>query len=85
MAYIKHDDAHPDPQRPPLLVDKCYHSLFKSHTHSLYKEDNTKSFELLEESLRGSSMNPTIQSYIHQKDYRKAWIALKQQYAGVDN
>ena len=94
LLYIVRDEAHPDPQRPPLLADKYYpeeHNSIKgeliaylSHTHSLYKEDNANVFELLEESLRGSSMDPNIQPYKRRKDGGKAWVALNQQHAGVD-
>ena len=57
---------------------------YLSHDHSLFKEDNAKLFELLEEALRGSAMDPTIQPYKRRKDGRKAWIALNQQHAGKD-
>ena len=35
------------------------------------------------ESLKGFSIDPTIQPYKRKKDDRKAWIALNQQHAGV--
>ena len=57
---------------------------FLSHDHSLFKEDNAKLYELIEEALRGSAMDPTIQPYKRRKDGRKAWIALNQQHAGKD-
>ena len=94
LAYVVRDKAVPDPQRPPLLIDQCYseehHSIkdemiaFLTHDHSLYKEDNAKLYELLEEALRGSAMDATIQPYKRRKDGRKAWIALNQQHAGKD-
>ena len=46
--------------------------VFLSHSHSLFKEDNAKGYELLEESLRGYSMGPTIQPYEQRKDGKKA-------------
>ena len=89
LAYVVQEETLPDPSRPPLLVDKCYldkHNSIKgeqvaylSHFHSLFKEDNaTKVFELLEESLRGSSMDPSVQPYKHRENGRKAMIALHQ-------
>ena len=94
LAYVVRKVAVPDTQRPPLLIDKCYleehHSIkdemiaFLSHNHSLFKEDNAKVYELIEEALRGSAMDPTIQPYKRRKDGRKAWIALNQQHAGKD-
>ena len=94
LAYVVRKEAVPDPQRPLLLVDKCYsneHDSIKdemiaylSHDHSLFKEDNAKLFKLLEEALRGSAMDPTIQPYKRRKDGRKAWNTLVEQHAGVD-
>ena len=70
LAYVVREAALPDPTRHPLLVDKCYSDehnsikgeqiAFLSHSHSLFKENNAKVYELLEEELRGFSMDPTI-------------------------
>ena len=70
LAYVTHKVALPDPHRPALLIDKCYSEehnsikdelvAFLNHNHTLYKDDNTKVYKLLEEALRGSSMDPTI-------------------------
>ena len=70
LAYVTREVSLPDPQRPALSIDKCYsdeHNSIKeelitilNHDHSLYKEDNAKVYELLEEALRGSAMDPTI-------------------------
>ena len=57
---------------------------YLSHDHGLFKLDNAKLYELLEEALRGSAMDPTIQPYKRWKDGRKAWVALNQQHAGKD-
>ena len=56
LAYVVQEKALPNPTRPPLLVDKYFldqHNLIKgeqvaylSHSHSLFKEDNAKVFEL---------------------------------------
>ena len=63
----------PDPSRPPLLIDACYieeHNIIKeelivylNHTHTLYKNDDALVYAFLEEALRGSSMDLTIQLY----------------------
>ena len=94
LAYVVREEALPDPQRPPLLVDKCYSEehpsirnemiAYLSHDHSLFKENNANLYELLEESLQGSAMDPTIQPYKRRKDGGKAWVALNQQHVGVD-
>ena len=57
---------------------------YLGHDHNLYKEDNAKVYELIEEALRSSTMDPTIQLYTRQKDGRKAWIALNEQHVGKD-
>ena len=94
LAYVTRELAVPDPHRPALLIDKCYsdeHDSIKNelvaflcHDHTLYKDDNAKVYELLEEALRGSTMDPTIQPYKRRKDGRRAWIALNEQHAGKD-
>ena len=94
LAYVTREVALPDPQRPAILIDKCYsdeHNLiedklvvFLSHDHTLFKDDNAKVYELLEEALRGSSMDSTIQPHKRWKDNRKAWIALNEQHTGTD-
>ena len=93
LAYITREVSLPDPQRPALLINKCYldgHNLIKecisflSHNHSLYKEDNAKVYEFFEETLCGSAMDPTIKPYKCQKDDRKAWIAFSEQHVGKD-
>ena len=58
LAYVVQEAALPDPTKPPLLVNNCYSDehnsikggeiAFLSHSHSLFKEDNTKVYELLE-------------------------------------
>ena len=75
LAYVVHEEAPPDPQKPPLLVDKCYsdeHNSIKeeliaylSHNHSLFKEDNEQVYELHEEVLRGSAMNTVLPNCIN--------------------
>ena len=52
LAYVVREEALSNPASPPLRVDKCYldqHNSIKgeqvvylSHSHSLFKEDNTK-------------------------------------------
>ena len=88
LVYVTREVALSDPQIPALLIDKCYsdvHNSIKeelvaylSHDHSLYKDDNAKVYELLEEALLGLTMDPTIQPYKRWKDGRKAWIALNE-------
>ena len=70
LAYVVREAALPNPARSPLLVEKFYldeHNSIKgeqiaflSHSYSLFKEDNAKVYEFLEEALRGSLMDPTV-------------------------
>ena len=87
LAYIVQEEILPVPQRPSLLISMCYSEehnsieeeliAYLSHTHTLYKNDNTQVLKFLEELLRSSSMNPTTQPYKRWEDDRKAWIALR--------
>ena len=55
-----------------------------SHTHPLYKSDNSYVYSLLEESTRGSIYASSIKSYSRSKDGRAAYIALVSSHAGDD-
>ena len=39
LAYIVCDKAHPDPQRPPLLVNKCYLDKYNSFNLGFFKKE----------------------------------------------
>jgi hypothetical protein len=55
-----------------------------SHTHPLFRDDNSAVYYLLEEATRGTSYAPTIKPYQRSKQGRKAWRSLVNQYAGDD-
>jgi hypothetical protein len=55
-----------------------------SHTHPLFREDNSKVYYLLEEATRETSYAPTIKPFQRAKDGRGAWNSLINQYAGND-
>jgi hypothetical protein len=55
-----------------------------SHTHPLFRDDNSSVYYLLEEATPGTSYAPTIKPYQHSKQGREAWRSLVNQYAGED-
>ena len=57
-----------------------------SHTHPLFRDDNSTVYYLLEEQeTRGTTYAPTIKPFQCAKDGRGAWNSLITQYAGDDN
>ena len=55
-----------------------------SHTHALFRDDNSVVYYHLEEATRGTSYPASINSFQIVKDGRGAWKALTSQYAGKD-
>ena len=55
-----------------------------SHTHALFRDDNSVVYYHLEEATRGTSYAASIKSFQKVKDGRGAWKALTSQYAGKD-
>ncbi len=55
-----------------------------THTHALYREDNSSVYYLLEEATRSTSYAASIKPFQRKKDGRAAWLALSSQYAGKD-
>ena len=55
-----------------------------SHTHALFRDDNSVVYYHLEEATRGTSYAASIKPFQKVKDGRGAWKALTSQYAGKD-
>ena len=55
-----------------------------SHTHALFRDDNSVVCYHLEEATRGTSYAASINPFQRGKDGRGAWKALTSQYAGKD-
>ena len=55
-----------------------------SHTHALFRDDNSVVYYHLEEATRGTSYPASIKPFQRGKDGRGAWKALTSQYAGKD-
>ena len=55
-----------------------------SHDHPLYRTDNQKVYEFVEEATRTTSYSASIKPFMRSKDGRGAYKALVAQYAGTD-
>ena len=55
-----------------------------SHTHALFRDDNSVVYYHLEEATRGASYAASIKPFQRGKDGRGAWKALTSQHAGKD-
>ena len=55
-----------------------------SHTHALFRDDNSVVYYHLEEATRGTSYAASIKPFHRGKDGRGAWKAVTSQYAGKD-
>ena len=94
LAYVVREVVDP-PAPPPPLATNLPHSTEHgsvegeliaraSHTHPLFRDDNSAVYYLLEEATRGTSYAPTIKPYQRSKHGRDAWRSLVMQYAGED-
>jgi hypothetical protein len=93
LAYVVREVV--DPPAPPPLATNLPHSTEHgsvegeliaraSHTHPLFRDDNSAVYYLLEEATRGTSYAPTIKPYQRSKHGRDAWRSLVNQYARED-
>ena len=55
-----------------------------SHTHTLYKEDNSLLYSLLDEATSATIYAPTIKPFGRTNDGRSAWMAIISSHAGDD-
>jgi len=55
-----------------------------SHTHALFRDDNSSVYYKLEEATRTTSYAASIKPFQRLKNGRAAWLALTSQYAGKD-
>ena len=55
-----------------------------THTHPLYRDDNTSLYFYLEEATRSTMYTSSIQPFSRRKDGRGAWFAITNLYAGKD-
>ena len=55
-----------------------------SHTHALFREDNSDVYYKVEEATRGTPYAASIKPFQRAKQGREAWLAITGQYAGKD-
>ena len=60
------------------LVDRL------SHDHPLFQTDNAKIFSALETATRSTTYSSTVKTFATKRDRRRAFLALKRNYAGSD-
>ena len=94
LAYIIRDEPKPPAMALPLAPGQP-HSFehgsveaeliaWASHTHALFRNDNSDLYFLLEEAMRGTSYAASIRLFQQNRDGEAAWKALTSQYAGKD-
>jgi hypothetical protein len=54
------------------------------HDHPVFDDDNCTIFDMLYDSLQGTTFGDIIHPHKKKKDGRKAWFALLNQHAGQD-
>ena len=94
LSYVVRETVEVPAQAPPLANNKPHsteHGSIEmelvaraSHDHPLFREDNSKVYFFLEESLRGTNYAPSLKPYQREKDGRGAMLGVTGQYAGID-
>ena len=94
LAYIIRDEPNPPAMAPPLAPGQP-HSMehgsveaeliaWASHTHALFRNDNSDLYFLLEEATWSTPYAASIKPFQRSRDGEGAWKALTSQYAGKD-
>ena len=94
LAYVIRENANVVNPAPPLANNRP-HSLAHgsveaemiarlSHTSPVFKDDNKKVYNLLEEATRGTVFSETLSVFQRTKDGRGAYFALIKQHAGSE-
>ena len=92
LAYVIRIDPQVPGLAPPLAPNQPHsteHGSVEgeliaraSHTHALFRDDNSVVYYHLEEATRGASYAASIKPFQRGKDGRGAWKALTSQYGG---
>ena len=93
LAYVIREQVVPDSPED-LVPDQPYSRVAgsieaelvqqASHSHGLFKDDNTELYFKLEEAVRGTIYANSIRPFQKKRDGRGAWFAISRQYAGPD-
>ncbi len=94
LSYVIRTDETVAATAPPLIANKCYsveHGSVEgelvarsSHGHVIFKDDNQKVYNYLEEATRSTQYANSLKKFARTKNGRGAWLALLSQYAGKD-
>ena len=94
LSYVIRETVAVPAAAPPLMTNQPYAEVFGSaeeelidratHTHPLYRDDNTSLYFYLEEATRSKMYTSSIQRFSRRKDGRGAWFAITNKYAGKD-
>ena len=94
LAYVIREEVVVPNPAPALLAGQPHSEMHgsieaelvarASHTHALYRDDNSSVYHLLEEATRTTSYAASITPFQRTKNGRSAWLALTSQYAGQD-
>lgn len=94
LSYVIRESANVTPEvDDPLAPSSSYGSSGSvlsdmisrsSHTHALFKQDNSQVFSLIEQAARNTSYISTIKTFERRKDGRGAWLAMLQAHV-TDN
>lgn len=94
LAYVTRPDSNVSPNIPPLAQGQPHSETFDSiegelvarasHTHPLFREDNSKVYYFIEEATRSTQYAASIKPYQRTKDGRGAYLAILGQFAGTD-
>ena len=94
LKYVIRPTAQVPAEVPPLATNQPHSEAHgsveedlvarASHTHALFRDDNSKVYHLLEEATRSTQYAASIKPYQRTKNGRGAWLAMVKQYAGED-
>lgn len=94
LVYLTRENEIPSNPAPPLLPNCPYSEVHgsiegeliarASFTHTLFKDDDAKLFQYIEEATRTTQYAASIRPFASRKQGRAAYQALLAQYAGKD-
>ena len=94
LAYVTRETVAVPAVAPTIENDKPHSTVHgsvegdlvarASHTHPLYRDDNSKVYYFLEEATRGTPYAASLKPFQRTKDGRSALHSLRTQYAGRD-
>ena len=95
LSYVIRDNVAPMPvEIPDLAYKQPYSEIYgsfegeliarDSHTHPIYREDNTKVYYYLEKATHNPQYAAYIKPFQRRKYGRGAWNAIVSQYASLD-